>query len=199
MTKVLIVKNEDKRIYYIKRYLSRFIQIEEIIDELQLFYELQNQNYDCIVLPIRGIKSNRIVDGTSISLTDNYLRMAKNKTIYTGLINKELVSKCNENKIRLVTYLNEDTAIKNNYLTTEGIVEAIVNNSDKGIYKSNILIIGYGKLGSICAKILKKFKSKITIACRHEKDSLHAKISDFNVVNYTQLISVINNFDFIIN
>ena len=49
-----------------------------------------------------------------------------------------------KNKIKLVSYLNEDIAIKNNYLTVEGIIEKMATNSDKGIYGSNVLIIGYG-------------------------------------------------------
>lgn len=199
MSKVLIVRNEDKRMKYIKEYLEKVIDITEITDELQLYYNLHNKDFNYLILPLRGINKNQVIDGTTINLTDNYLRMAREKTIYTGLIDKDFAEKCSENKIRLVTYLAEDIAIKNNYLTTEGIIEAIVNNSEKGIYCSKILIIGYGKLGIVLANILKSFKAKITISCRNEKDLLHAKINDFNVLSLTKLISYINQFDFIIN
>lgn len=199
MSKVLIVKNEDKRMMYLTKYLAKIYDVVEIENELHFYYELQKNDYETIVLPLRGISDNQIIDGTTINFTDNYFKLAKEKSIYTGLITDVLEKKCQENKIRLVSYLTEDIAIKNNYLTIEGIVEKIATNSDKGIYGSNVLIIGYGKLGTICAKILQAFKANISITCRDKKDFLQAKLNDYQVYSHEKLINIINNFDFIIN
>ncbi len=199
MSRVLLVKNNDKRMGYLKQYLESRIEVTEIDDELQLFYALEAKNYDYLILPIRGISDDNLIDGTNIVLSENYLKLFKDKTIFTGLITDSLKQKCEECHIRLITYLNDDIAIKNNYITTEGIIEAISKNSEKAIYNSKILIVGYGKLGIICGNIFKALKAEVTISCRHEKDSLHAQISDFKVINHNQLINNINQFDFIIN
>ncbi len=199
MTKVLIVNNRDKRMEYIKKILANKCQIIAITDELKFFYELQDEKTKYIILPVRGVDNHQVINDTSIKFTDNYLQSARGKTIYTGLVNDEFLKKCEANNIRLVSYLNENIAIDNNYLTTEGIIEAIVNNSERAIYKSKILIVGYGKLGQIAANILKAMKADITISCRHKKDFLHAKINDYIVINHPQIIGVVDQFDFIIN
>lgn len=199
MSKVLIVKNKDERMEYIQEYLKSRIDISEIIDELHLFYGIEEKNCDCVILPVRGVDKTFIIDGTDIHLTDNNLKMLRGKTIYTGLISDEFKNKCEENHIQLKTYLTDDLAIKNNYITTEGIIEAIVNHSEKAIFNSRILIIGYGRLGQICANVLKALKAEIIISCRHKKDILHAKINDFNVINHSEIIKQIDQFDFVIN
>jgi len=197
MSKVLIVKNKDKRMEYIQQYLEGRIDTAVVLDELQLFYGIEK--CDHLILPIRGINQDNLIDGTEIHLTDNYLNILKGKSIYTGLMTEEFKNKCVRNNIQLKTYLTDDIAIKNNYITTEGIIETIVNKSELAIYNSRILIIGYGRLGQIIGNIFKSLKANITISCRHEKDILHAKINDFNVISNQFIINKINQFDFIIN
>ncbi|HEY8364303.1 MAG TPA: hypothetical protein VIK84_01915 [Haloplasmataceae bacterium] len=199
MSKVLIVNNNDKRMEYVKNYLKERIDVSEVNDELTFFYEMEKENNKYLILPVRGVNQHNLIDDSTIYLTENYLNLWNGKTIYTGLISETLKKQCNERGIRLVSYLSEEMAIKNNYITTEGIIEAMVNNSEKAIFNSQILIIGYGKLGQICGKVLKALKGNITISCRHEKDILNAKINEFKVITHPQIISCINQFDFIIN
>ncbi|QVK19434.1 hypothetical protein KHQ81_07065 [Mycoplasmatota bacterium] len=199
MSRVLIVKNKDERMKYIQNYLKSRIDISEISDELHLFYGIEKKNCDYVILPVRGVDKDFLIDGTDIHLTDNYIKMLRDKTIYIGLISDELKNKCEENKIQLKTYLTDDLAIKNNYITTEGIISSIVNNDEKAIFNSRVLVIGYGRLGQICAKVLKTLKADITISCRHKKDIIHAKINDFNVIVHSEIIKQIDQFDFIIN
>ncbi len=199
MSQILIVMNSDCRMKYMKHYLETRLDINKIDDELQLFYGIDKKNCECLILPVKGVNKDFVIDGTDIKLTDNYLQMLRNKRIYTGLINEDLKKKCQENNILLISYLTEDLAIKNNYITTEGIINNLVTKSEKAIYNSRILIIGYGKLGQISANVLKAMKADITISCRHEKDLLHGKINDFKVIPYSKIITIINQFDFIIN
>lgn len=199
MSKVLIVKNKDMRMKYIHDYLKQRVNINEIEDELHLFYGIEDKDCNCVILPVRGVNKNFIIDGTDIKLTDSYLMKLSRKKIFTGLVSEELKNSCSKHQIELISYLTDDLAIKNNYITTEGIIEAIVNNSKKAIFQSNILIIGYGRLGQISAKILKNMKANITIAARNEKDIVHGKICDYKMINYQQIFNEIEQFDFVIN
>ncbi len=199
MSKVVIVKNKDKRMEYMMKYLEGLLDIKVVTDELHFYYEIEDNHTEYIILPIRGLNNQLVIDGTDIKITENYLKKLKGKCIYTGLLNNEIKNMCELNHIQIKTYLTDEIALKNNYITTEGIIEAIVNHSEKAIYNSNILIIGYGKLGQISSKVLKELKANISVSCRHEKDMLHAKICDFDVLTLQQIKSNINRFDFIIN
>lgn len=199
MFKILVVNNGDKRQKYLIDYLRKQHIVEEIKDELSLFYEINDKKYNCLVLPVRGLKNEFVIDGTDIKLTENYLKLMSNKIIFTGLINSALRKNCSKYNVELYSYLNNDLAIKNNYITVEGIIEAIAKNSHKAIFNSNILIIGYGKLGQISAKVLKNMKADITISARNNKDLLSAKINEYKTIKNNQLLNYIDKYDFIIN
>ncbi len=199
MSKVLIVKNKDKRIQFIHDYLKIRLNINEIEDKVQLLTEVENNDFDYVILPIRGVNNDFVIDGTDIKLTENYLMKLKNKKIFTGIISEDFKNLCDKHQIDLVSYFTDDLAIKNNYITTEGVIETIVNNSEKAIFSSNILIIGYGRLGQINANVLKSMKADITVVARDHKDIVHGKICDLKMINYQQMLNDITKFDFIIN
>ncbi|MDF2698745.1 MAG: prephenate dehydrogenase [Haloplasmataceae bacterium] len=199
MSKVLVVKNSDKRIRYLIEYLKKTNIVIEIYDEITLINELKSDLYECLVLPIRGVSKEFIIDGTNIKLSEESLKLLSGKKLFTGLINPDLATSCSLYNINLITYMTDDFAIKNNYITVEGIIEAIVNNSEKAIYNADILVIGYGRLGQITANIMKNLKANVTVSARNEKDLVHAKISEFNTIHNDQVSHFIHKYDFIIN
>ena len=122
----------------------------------------------------------------------------KGVTILTGLVHPELTRRCQNYGITCISYLTEDFAIKNNYITSEGIIEKLVRLSPKAIYNSRILIVGYGKLGQVLGKVLNALQSQLTIAARDPKDRTRIKIDGHIAVNYDELNAVNIPFDFVI-
>ena len=79
----------------------------------------------------------------------------------------------------------EDFKYKNAMLTSEGAVALYKENSKKGLYNSNILITGYGKIGKALCKALKSFGAKVSVCARSDINKAEAlgdgaKVTDFS-------------------
>ena len=61
-------------------------------------------------------------------------------------------------------------AQKNAVLTAEGAICHALQNTDHSLWKSNILVIGYGRIGKILTDRLIAFKPNLFVSARSEKD-----------------------------
>ena len=68
-------------------------------------------------------------------------------------------------------YLSLDSyALKNAVLTAEGAICHMLGNTAFSLWKSNVLVIGYGRVGKILADRLSGFKPNLYVSARSEKD-----------------------------
>ena len=199
MNKFIVINNQDKRLKYMMDYLRKKHVVVDIDNEDDLYQEIRKVGERTIILPIRGVSKEFVVDGTHIKLTENDLMLLRNQCIFTGLVNDEFKKRCAAYNIKLISYLTDDFTIQNNYITVEGIIEAIVKHSEKSIYDAKTLIIGYGRLGQITAKVFKTMKADVTVSARSDKDLTHAKIDEYHTLYHHEIEKDISKYDFIIN
>ena len=198
MKRVLVCHNDDQRLEAMIDTLKQQHHVEIVRDTIYLKTKLLNGSYDYLIIPITGIDESLTIRGSSIKLHEECLEHLKDTTILTGLIHPVLKETCDRYHIKLVSYLTEDFAIGNNYLTTEGVIERLVQLSSKAIYQSHILIVGYGKLGQVLSKVLSAFKANLTIVARDPKDLTKIKIDGHKPITYDDLEAIIGHYDFVI-
>lgn len=92
----------------------------------------------------------------------------------------------------------EDFLLKNAYLTSEGAVALLKENTDDCIYDSNILITGYGRIARALHRVLSAMGANVTVCCRSDKDVTAARFSGSSVIGFDNLKKE-NNFDYIFN
>jgi len=159
------------------------------------------EKIDCILLPIAiSVKENllshpSIINDISI---DMLKQITNNDTvILSGATTNELNEFFEEN---IINYLkNEEFAILNAVPTAEAAIEIAMNNIDYTLFKSNILILGSGRISKVLAKILKGFESNITIAARNKNELAWFAINGCNTVNINDINEYIPNNDIIFN
>ena len=88
--------------------------------------------------------------------------------------------------------------LENAYLTSEGAVALLKENSEKAIYNSNILITGYGRIAKALHKVLSSMGAKVTVCCRSDSDKTQAHFNGASVIGFDELKSK-NDYDFIFN
>ncbi len=93
---------------------------------------------------------------------------------------------------------NEDFAIKNAYLTAEGAVSLAVSSSEKSLFDSSVLLVGYGRISKTMHKLLSCFTNKITVCARSQNQRTLAECNGANTINFEQLCQK-TKFDFIFN
>ncbi|MBR4761251.1 MAG: hypothetical protein IK086_01265 [Clostridia bacterium] len=64
----------------------------------------------------------------------------------------------------------DEYAVKNAALTAEGAISYAIDNTDFSLYRSDILVIGYGRTGRVLADRLKAFAPRLTVSARSGRD-----------------------------
>ncbi|MBQ6991956.1 MAG: hypothetical protein IJN50_03470 [Clostridia bacterium] len=85
----------------------------------------------------------------------------KNKKIITGAISEKFVEKAKVYNIEIIDILrNESLRILNAIPTAEGAIQIAMEASERTINGSKILILGFGRIGKILAKMLYRNRGK---------------------------------------
>lgn len=93
---------------------------------------------------------------------------------------------------------SESFLLENAYLTSEGAVSLLKENSDLAVYGSRILITGYGRIARALHKALSAMGALVTICCRSDKDKIEAAFNGADVISFDELRSR-HTFDFVFN
>ncbi|MCM1115418.1 MAG: NAD(P)-binding domain-containing protein [Clostridium sp.] len=93
---------------------------------------------------------------------------------------------------------NEAFLLENAYLTAEGAVALLKNNSDKSIYGSDILITGYGRIAKALHKALQALGANVTICSRKEESKIEAMHNGASHITFNALCTS-NHFDVVFN
>lgn len=96
--------------------------------------------------------------------------------------------------------MNIDSFIyKNAVATSEGAIVKAIENSKKTISNSNILILGFGRIGKILSNILKGFSANIYVEARKTTDLALIDSLGFEAIDIKKLDEHLNKFDYIFN
>ncbi len=93
---------------------------------------------------------------------------------------------------------NESYTLKNAFLTAEGAVSYLEENTPYSLINSNILIVGYGRIGKALHKLLNAYGANITVCSRSKSSSAEAVFNNARHIYFNEL-AVKNNSDIIIN
>lgn len=88
-------------------------------------------------------------------------------TLFGGGFDKNFLSYCAERCAKVVDFFDdEELTLKNALLTAEGAVEIILHETDFSINGSQVLILGFGRVGKACAKAFSALGAEVSVAAR---------------------------------
>lgn len=96
-------------------------------------------------------------------------------------------------------FKDEKLAMQNAYLTCEGTLAIIIFNTKSSLKKSNILVLGYGRLGKVITHILKENHAKVTVATKPEMEQAIALVIADEVYDLNEINKYLPYFDVVIN
>lgn len=150
---------------------------------------------DIIILPVPTTRDNTTVftplTGRIIPLSEIY-----DKT------RDQLILCCNYNfeNRRCIDYNTLDSyALLNAVPTAEGAIKIAIENTDFTLWQSNVLVIGYGRVGKILADRLKNLGANVTVSARKPKDFANLEALGFNYINTENIPSLYLGYDIIFN
>lgn len=122
------------------------------------------------------------------------------KILIAGTIAPEVYDLANDEYIEIIDIMKrEELAVLNTISTAEGTIEIIIENTNKIIHGSKVLILGFGRIGKVLARKLAGLSAKVTCAARKDEDLAWIKAYGHIGTNINSIGENLAEYDIIIN
>ncbi|GFN34924.1 dipicolinate synthase subunit DpsA [Tepidimicrobium xylanilyticum] len=161
---------------------------------------------DChiIIGPLPFTKDNKTINAPfhieKIPIEIVFESMKKGQVLMAGGIADEQRKKAMKYGIELVDYFDrEELQILNAIPTAEGAIKLAIEHSVITLHNSNVLILGFGRIGKILANMLHGIGANVYIAARKVKDIAWIKSLNYKAIGFNQLNENVGDMDFVFN
>ncbi|RXI97957.1 dipicolinic acid synthetase subunit A [Anaerobacillus alkaliphilus] len=160
---------------------------------------------EAIMLPVSGTslegEIETIFSNEKIVLKEDHLKATpEHCVIFSGISNqylKSIVKATNRKLIEL--FERDDVAIYNSIPTMEGTLMMVIQNTDITIHRSNVVVLGFGRVGMTVARAFHALGANVKVAAL--ESNLLARIYEmgFEPIDLAQLANEVQNVDVCIN
>lgn len=180
---------------------------------LEKAYEIKSNKCETLQECIKN--SNVIIGPLPLSSDSEYVNMPfsdkkllisdlldsiQGKTIIAGSIKPENYEVAKEKNINIIDIIKrEEFSVLNAVSTAEGAIQIAINETPKNIHGNNVLVMGFGRIGKILAKMLDGIGAKVSCEARKNADLAWIKAYGYTPVNLNSLKDNLNQYDIIIN
>ncbi len=204
----------DSRIEELVKYLKQdnneiFLYGIEKSEKLAHFKNEKNmesaiKNSDLIITSIPLSKDGKYINTPLSSnkiLVQEFFELVKNKKIITGNVTSEIQKYINfENNIEIIDVLKfEELTVLNSIPTAEGAIQIAMEKSNITIHNSKCLVLGFGRIGKILAKMLLGIGAEVYCEARKVEDIAWIQAYGYNAIHLNELNNFLGEFDFIFN
>lgn len=135
-----------------------------------------------------------------ILIEDVVKNVSGRKILFAGSINHEIKELLRNSNIEHYDFLDDErTTVLNIIPTVEGAVELAIRKTDYTLFGSNILVIGYGRIGKYLSKILRSLGAEVTVSARKEADLTWIELDGNKMISYEDFATKLNDFDIVFN
>ena len=122
------------------------------------------------------------------------------KVLIAGGITPEVYEMANDEYIEIIDIMKrEELAVLNTIATAEGTIQVAIENTNKIIHGSEILILGFGRIGKVLASKLAGLSAKVTCAARKDEDLAWIQAYGHKATNINSIGENLKLYDIIIN
>ncbi len=159
---------------------------------------------DYIILPMPVLSDETLVNtpfsGKKLAI-DALLDCANPDTIVLGgRLPHALIQKLEERGLAYSDYLDrEELAVLNAVPTAEGAIQIAMEELPTTIFGMKILLIGYGRISKVLARLLKALGAEVTVSARKFSDLAWIQANGFRSAHTADLAEAITGTQLIIN
>ena len=129
---------------------------------------------------------------------DEFINEIKGKHLIAGNIN--IKEKLDANNIAFTDILKrEEFTVLNTIATAEGTIQIAMEETQRTIHGTKTLIMGFGRVGKVLAKMLHGIGAEVYCEARKNEDIAWIKAYGYKPVHLNDLNENLNQFDIIIN
>lgn len=167
---------------------------------------LQNliRQADVIIAPIPCTSSEAILNTPfhtgAIPMTELLEAMHKEQIFVAGRIPPWFKNACSQKGIRCADLLEqEELAVLNAIPTAEGAIQTAMEHMKITLHDSNALILGFGRIGKILARMLQGIGANVFVSARKPADFAWIKSYGYQPVEYCRLEQYLKQADVVFN
>ena len=158
---------------------------------------------DCVVLPVPAEKSallNAPLSNEKLTVSQLISALWPGQLVCGGKFGSENCRQAQGANIFLCDIMKLPAFTAGNaVLTAEGALELLLGAGKSALWKSRVLITGFGRISKLLALRLQALGAKVSIAARSEADRAMAEVLGFEAMGFSELDSRIGEFAYIVN
>ena len=136
--------------------------------------------------------------GRNIVDIDDFIEAMKGKYLIAGNIG--IKEQLDANDIKFTDLLKrEEFSVLNTIATAEGTIQIAMEETQRTLHGSKVLVMGFGRIGKVLSKMLDGIGAKVYCEARKNEDISWIKAYGYNPIHLNDLNDHIGNFDIIIN
>ncbi|MDR0952542.1 MAG: dipicolinate synthase subunit DpsA [Oscillospiraceae bacterium] len=159
---------------------------------------------DCVVLPLPALDAqgniNAPLSERVLDPADVVRALPKSAVICAGRPNDYLLQLVGDAGLELTDYYaREELVVMNALITAEGAISIILQHSTLAIWESNVLIIGYGRIGKMLSSRLRSLGANVSVSARKPGDMAYIRAAGCTPLDTRTLGGELKRFDTVIN
>lgn len=161
------------------------------------------QNVEIVIGPIpfssNGNTINAPFSDKEITIRE-MMHVINAKVLIAGGITPEVYGMANDEYIEIIDIMKrEELAVLNTIATAEGTIQIAIENTNKILHGSEVLILGFGRIGKVLARKLAGLAVKVTCAARKDEDLAWIQAYGHKATNINAIGENLSEYDIIIN
>ncbi len=158
---------------------------------------------DAVILPMPMSSDGKTVNAPyargCLPLEQIYAAVLPSQPVFGGAITADIAAAFERREITAYDILTrEELAVANAVPTAEGALQLALEELPVTVDGSSMLIVGYGRIGKVLARMLKALGASVTVAARKTVDREWARIAGCHAVPTTAL-DRLGTFDAVFN
>lgn len=124
----------------------------------------------------------------------------KGKTFIAGAIRDNVYELLKNNNVEIIDILKrEELSVLNSISTAEGAIQIAMEQTEITLCGSNVLVLGFGRIGKVLAKMLAGIGANVYCEARKPHDLAWIQAYGYTPIDIKKLNENLNKFDVIIN
>ncbi len=152
-------------------------------------------------IPLTSDRKNLSMPFSNIKLPiEEFAKKIANKTLIAGNYPEAMKKDLKDNNINFIDIAKrEEFVVLNAIATAEGTIQIAMEETQRTIHGSKILVMGFGRIGKVLAKMLSGLGAEVYCEARRDDDLAWIKVYGYKPIHLMNLDSYLDKFDIIIN
>lgn len=177
-------------------------EVNSLIFSENLYYAIKDAKIVIGPLPCSddNILLNTPLYSENIKIDEIFEYMTKEQIFIAGKISDEILKKSKLNNILSIDLFNrEEMTVLNAIPTAEGAIQVAMEEMDITIHGSKAMILGFGRIGKVLAKMLHGIGADVYVEARNYADLAWISSYGYKPVHLDKMTDLIGEMDVVFN